>query len=102
MTKKEYFCDMLYGIKSTSKTYYTYFLFEHKSSPEKEVFVQILKYMSLIWKAYRKKTKEGKLPVILPILIYQGYAKWQYEGSIYPLIEGSEHFKETFQTLILP
>ena len=53
---------------------YVYLLFEHKSKVDKHVSLQLLGYMtSSIW----KKTVPRPLPVILPVVFYQGREKWE-------------------------
>ncbi|WP_133514341.1 Rpn family recombination-promoting nuclease/putative transposase [Halanaerobium saccharolyticum] len=43
-------------------------LIEHKSYPDKEVSLQLLKYITKIWDLYLKQNNSGKLPVVLPPL----------------------------------
>ena len=52
---------------------YVYLLFEHKSKVDKHVSLQLLGYMTSIW----KKTVPRPLPVILPVVFYQGREKWE-------------------------
>lgn len=61
-------------------------LFEHKSEPDYNVAMQILRYMVLIWEEYAKqqekickgitKRKDFKYPPILPVLYYTGVDNW--------------------------
>jgi hypothetical protein len=38
---------------------------------------QLLKYMIRIWEQYQRETKrKGKLPVIIPVVLYQGRNAW--------------------------
>ncbi|HLP59138.1 MAG TPA: Rpn family recombination-promoting nuclease/putative transposase, partial [Candidatus Deferrimicrobium sp.] len=51
-----------------------YFLFEHKSTNEKDTPIQILNYKHLVW---AKDISEGKpMRVIIPIIFYYGQEKW--------------------------
>ncbi|MCX6584189.1 MAG: Rpn family recombination-promoting nuclease/putative transposase [Candidatus Aminicenantes bacterium] len=51
-----------------------YFLFEHKSTNEKDTPIQILNYKHLVW---AKDISEGKpMRVIIPIVFYYGQEKW--------------------------
>ena len=50
-------------------------LFEHKSYQPKDIFVQLLHYMSSIW--VRDVAGGHSLSVIIPIIFYHGKAKWQ-------------------------
>ena len=50
-----------------------YFLFEHKSYQDNKIFIQLLKYMYLMW---QKDIDAGKSPrVIIPIVFYHGKSK---------------------------
>jgi predicted transposase YdaD len=52
-----------------------YFLFEHKSYQDKGIFLQLLKYMYLMW----QKDGNGKKPLrmIIPLVFYHGKDPWQ-------------------------
>ncbi len=69
----EYFFDLLFRVKMQQEEGYVYLLFEHKSKVDKHVNLQLLGYMTSIW----KKTVPRPLPVILPVVFYQGREKWE-------------------------
>jgi len=52
-------------VKMQQEEAYVYLLFEHKSKVDKHVSLQLLGYMTSIW----KKTVPGPLPVILPVVL---------------------------------
>ena len=54
---KESFSDLLFGTDINGRKGYIYFLFEHKSYPDKTVAFQLLKYMTEIWNTKMKKEK---------------------------------------------
>ncbi|NPA40139.1 MAG: Rpn family recombination-promoting nuclease/putative transposase [Thermodesulfobacteria bacterium] len=58
---------------SKNQKIHIYFLFEHKSSPDKFIFVQILSYISALWEECLKRG-ENLIPVI-PIVFYHGERK---------------------------
>ena len=56
-----------------------YFLFEHKSYQDKKIFIQLLKYMYLMW---QKDIDAGNpLRLIMPIVFYHGKSKWKMSQS---------------------
>ncbi|MCL0081362.1 Rpn family recombination-promoting nuclease/putative transposase, partial [Peptococcaceae bacterium] len=57
---KSHFTDMLFSVSLNNQEIYLYFLFEHKSSPEKDVPIQLLRYMTRIWEMIRQNTKGTK------------------------------------------
>lgn len=79
----EHFSDILYRVKLSGMLSYIYLLFEHKSYIDPWTGFQILRNMVKVWEQYRKQHKKVKrLPVILPIVIYQGSEKWKMKSSI--------------------
>ncbi|WP_460177484.1 Rpn family recombination-promoting nuclease/putative transposase [Thermodesulfovibrio hydrogeniphilus] len=51
-----------------------YFIFEHKSYPDKRVILQFLRYILSVWE---KDLKEGReLTAVIPVLFYNGKAQW--------------------------
>lgn len=68
--------DLLYDVRYTDGAPgFVYFLFEHKSYPDKYVSLQLLRYVLDIWDLYRKQQgNEGsdKLPLVIPVVVYHG------------------------------
>ena len=65
------FSDLLYQTSLTNGTNsYVYVLFEHKSYPEPLVAFHLLRYMVRIWEQDFKQGFSGKLPTVIPIVIY--------------------------------
>lgn len=57
---KENYSDLLFSANIDGKESYVYFLFEHKSYPDKTVHFQLLKYMAEIWDLKMRKEKLNK------------------------------------------
>jgi predicted transposase/invertase (TIGR01784 family) len=57
---EEGFSDLLFKADISGKEGYLYFLFEHKSYPDKGISLQLLKYMVEIWEAKIKKTRASE------------------------------------------
>ena len=75
----EHYSDLLYKVMlSSDLPGYVYFLFEHKSYPDRFVVLQLLRYLIEIWELYRKQNPKTKtLPLIIPIVVYHGLPKGQ-------------------------
>lgn len=73
----EVYSDLIYKVQIKNEPAYIYTLFDHKSSPDKGVLVQLLKYTTLL---LEKEIKDNpnwvNLPAILPIVFYHGKTKW--------------------------
>jgi len=97
---RKHFSDLVFSVRMGYEEFSAakvYLLFEHKSSPEPLVGMQILRYMALQWKEMydQGQTVGGKLPPIIPIVIYQGRGTWQARASFQDLVEmPSKAFRE--------
>ena len=95
---KKHFADLVFSLLLRGEEFPSarvYLLFEHKSAPAPLVGMQILRYMALQWKElYDQQLILGKLPPILPIVIYQGQDSWKPRISFHDLVEmPSDSFK---------
>ncbi|WP_035277597.1 Rpn family recombination-promoting nuclease/putative transposase [Desulforegula conservatrix] len=75
----EFFSDILYKIGIGDESGYVYFLFEHKSYPDAGIHFQLLQYIVEIWRQHRKENKSGKLPPIIPLVLYHSEKRWEVD-----------------------
>jgi predicted transposase/invertase (TIGR01784 family) len=69
-----------------------YFLFEHKSYQDKRIFLQLLKYMYLMW---QKNSGEKKpLRIIIPLVFYHGKDPWQMPTHFIEQFHASGELKD--------
>ncbi|NCC62752.1 MAG: Rpn family recombination-promoting nuclease/putative transposase [Verrucomicrobiae bacterium] len=75
----QHYSDLLYQVKLTeNRPGFIYFLFEHKSYPDRFIARQLMLYMAEIWELFRKQNKKANpLPLIIPIVVYHGKPKGQ-------------------------
>ncbi|KXB09324.1 hypothetical protein AKJ60_00495 [candidate division MSBL1 archaeon SCGC-AAA385M11] len=81
---KEFYSDVVVMISflDSDQTLEMYFLFEHKSSPDRFARLQILNYQVQKWMWMLKNKQLGRrLPIIVPVIIYHGTRSWKY--SVY-------------------
>ncbi len=71
---REKHLDLLYKLKYKS----VYFLIEHQSTVDKKMIERIGNYVGEIM---RKEEKDGKYPIVVPIVIYTGFQKWNVETN---------------------
>ncbi|WP_027369829.1 Rpn family recombination-promoting nuclease/putative transposase [Desulfovermiculus halophilus] len=75
----EYFSDVVVKTRVTQGSPADlYFLFEHKSGPERYARVQVLQYMASRWYAQVRDGQSGPLPLIIPVVIYHGTRTWSF------------------------
>ena len=88
-----HFSDLLYTVKYHQTDLYLYLLFEHKSSPDHWVGLQLLRYMVRIWELFRKQQPKAKqLPVVIPLVLYHGRNKWQIPKSFSSLLAQEDEY----------
>ncbi len=70
-------CDMLYSVRTNYGGGYIYCLIEHQSQPDKMMAFRLLRY-SLA--AMKQQLDQGfkQLPVVIPLLFYQGEKPYPY------------------------
>ncbi len=70
--------DLLYAIDLRGgRTGYVHVLFEHKSHVEARIGLDLLRYRVRIWEQWMNAGNSGRLPVIVPVVVYHGTASWR-------------------------
>ena len=84
---QEHFSDLLYSVQlKNGGQAFVYLLFEHKSTPEELVALQLLRYEVQIWEKMARQPSK-KLPPILPLVIYHGRQQWQVARNFGAVID---------------
>ena len=89
---EERFSDLLFSAHIDGRKGYIYFLFEHKSYLDKTLVFQLLIYMAEIWNEKMKKEKMDQVPLIIPLVIYHGFNRWNREHTLGGMISGYRDF----------
>ena len=70
--------DLLYTVDLRGGgTGYVHVLFEHKSYVESRIGLDLLRYRVRIWEQWLNAGNSGRLPVIVPVVVYHGTATWR-------------------------
>ncbi len=56
---------------------YVHVLFEHKSYVESRIGLDLLRYRVRIWEQWLNTGHSGRLPVIIPVVVYHGAKAWR-------------------------
>ncbi len=78
-----------------------YFLFEHKSYQDKKIFMQLLRYMYLMWQ--RDGDEKKPLRVIIPLVFYHGKDPWQIPTRFvqqFPIAGEAKRFLLNFEYVL--
>src|SRR6266446_7597886 len=69
--------DLLFRVPFKDQFLYLYCLFEHQRRVDPLMALRLLSYMVQIWKQLlRENPKLTRLPLILPVVLYQGATGW--------------------------
>ncbi|RCW53398.1 Rpn family recombination-promoting nuclease/putative transposase [Halanaerobium sp. ST460_2HS_T2] len=100
---KKYFSDVVYRVELNKQNAYIYWLFEHKSYPDKDVSFQLLQYMVRIWEHHQDHYDEEKLPLVIPLLIYHGGKRYNIDkrfSAKFNIQANTEKFIPDFEHLL--
>ncbi|MFB6260696.1 MAG: Rpn family recombination-promoting nuclease/putative transposase, partial [Thiohalorhabdaceae bacterium] len=78
---------------------YIYFLFEHKSQPERWLVLDLLRYVLRIWEAEREAENPAYLPPIFPLVLYHGRKPWGAPRRLREVIAGPAHLQASMPEL---
>ncbi|MGB6977489.1 MAG: Rpn family recombination-promoting nuclease/putative transposase [Gammaproteobacteria bacterium] len=77
--------DALFSVDFAEQPGYIYLLAEHKSKPDYWLPLYLLKAIVLLMEQHRDSTRSKKLPVIFPIIFYNGEKPYTYSTDILDL-----------------
>ncbi len=96
----ELFSDLLFRTKINQREGYLYFLFEHKSYPDRMVALQLLTYMVRIWNRNVNKKLDTHIPMIIPMVVCHGETKWKISPMFSDLILDFDILPEEVKQMI--
>ena len=96
----ELFSDILFRTKINQREGYLYFLFEHKSYPDRMVALQLLTYMVRIWNRNVNKKIDTHIPMIIPMVVCHGETKWKISPKFSDLILNFDTLPEEVKQMI--
>lgn len=68
---------------------YLYFLVEHQRKPEKFMSFRLLKYSVRLMDLHQRKYETEFLPLVVPLVIYNGESRFPYSMDIFDLFDES-------------
>jgi predicted transposase/invertase (TIGR01784 family) len=98
---RKYICDVLFSAKINGQDGYLYILFENQSEPDYWMSFRLMRYMVHICSRYLKvNLKATKLPLILPIVVYNGKQKYDVACNVWELFENTTLAKKSGQAIM--
>lgn len=92
--------DLLYSVKFNGQPGFLYILFEHASTPHVLLPFRMLKYMIAIMDQHLNTTNGQQLPLIYPLILYNGKKPYTYSMNLFDLFSPTERelAKETLMS----
>ncbi|MDJ0837987.1 MAG: Rpn family recombination-promoting nuclease/putative transposase [Acidobacteriota bacterium] len=87
------YSDCLFSVRTRDKMdARIYVLAEHKSRPKRDTAYQVWKNIFAIWDEVQRKNESGNqlLPLVIPIVIYNGQEDFNHSLDLVDLIEGEK------------
>jgi predicted transposase/invertase (TIGR01784 family) len=82
---RQFFSDLLLRVRlKDGKAVFIYILLEHKSEPDAFVGLQLLMYLTQIWRPYLRR-RSKPLPLVFPVVFYHGVQSWNVSSSFQSL-----------------
>ena len=81
--------DMLYSVEreGTETPVLVYVLLEHQSTPDPWLRLRLLGYCVQVWQQWRRQHEsEERLPLLVPVVFFQGARRWEYEREFADLV----------------
>lgn len=97
---RAYAADLLYKTTFQDKEGYIWILLEHQRESDYWMPLRLFKYMGMIWEHIRKSSKVKYLPLVYPLVIYNGDTPYAHSLNFLDLIE-PEASKVIFRRLFI-
>ena len=81
--------DMLYSVEreGTETPVLVYVLLEHQSTPDRWLRLRLLGYCVSVWQQWQRNHRnEPRLPLLVPLVFYQGVQRWEYGREFAELV----------------
>lgn len=90
--------DMLYSVNfvGQKKQAFLYLAVDHQSTPDKLMPFRMIKYTCRIIDYYSSEDKTKPLPIVIPIIVYNGKSKYPYSCSIFDCFGEHKALAERF------
>lgn len=79
--------DLLFKTTFQEEDGYLWVLLEHQRKDDPWLPVRIFKYMAIIWDHLRKTSKNHKIPLVYPLIIYNGSRPYSHSLTLKDMIE---------------
>jgi len=89
--------DLVYQAKVGDSLGYFYLLFEHQSTPDLTMPMRCARYVSLIQERHLKEDKSDKIPLVYPVVFYNGKSKYDYPTDVREMLDAPKALINDFR-----
>ena len=85
--------DLLFSVEreGSETPVLVYVLLEHQSTPDRWLRLRLLGYCVQVWQRWRRQHKDQeRLPLLVPMVFYQGRRRWEFAREFADLVTGAE------------
>ena len=87
--------DIIWKLQMADRTLYVYLLLEFQSRPDRWMALRMFEYLALLYGEIQKGPdvlSDGRLPPVLPVVLYKGVDKWRHPRNMKELVALPEGF----------
>ena len=85
--------DLLFSVEreGSETPVLVYVLLEHQSTPDRWLRLRLLGYCVQVWQRWQRQHKDQeRLPLLVPMVFYQGGRRWEFAREFADLVTGAE------------
>ena len=86
--------DIIYRLRFKKKELYLYLLIEFQSTVDRHMALRMLRYVLELYEHLIKNKRKGPLPVVFPLLLYNGEGRWTAPDRLSELIDVPDELKQ--------
>lgn len=100
--------DVVWRVRFRDRWLYVYLLLEFQSTPDPWMALRMLVYVGLLYQDLvraRQLAPDGRLPPVLPLVLYNGIPAWtaplELDALLAPSLSGLENYRPSLRYLLL-
>lgn len=90
--------DLLFSVECNGRNGFIYLLIEHQRTSQKMLPFRLLKYIIRITEQHQQKHNEAKLPIVYPMIFYNGVQPYQHSTKLFDLFDDDAELAEEIFT----
>lgn len=80
-------CDLLFEARLKGRPVLIQFVLEHQSTVDRDMPLRLLRTTAELWTDWRRRHPSGRLPPIVPCVLYHGARRWTAPRDLHGLLD---------------